>query len=516
MIASRSIDEYLKRPADNHTWLKNLKDRELDEMLAEIQPAPQFTEPLNRAQKVGFLLGVAFPYYMFHYDMGTGKTRLTLELLKWRMSAGKITSALILANADTVVEGWKDEILKWDIDIPYTLLLGSTPEKWALLDALDHGIAVATHTGFSAMVSKLMPKKGSNKKQYVPVPERVTKVKNKFDAFVIDESTRVGNHQSLAFEVCRKVMADAKVRYALAGRLFGRDVMPVWSQFTLVDYGESFGPTLGLFRETFFSSKKKYFGGIEYTFKKTREDDFQKYLGHRSMYFSVDEVTDLPEMVKIRKHCQFPIDTKAYYTKCVNDIIASKKNVREMQNAFLKMRQISSGFVGVIDDELGEKSEIVFPANPKLDLLIELLQELPEGRKAVVFHEFIWSGKEIAAELRRAKLFFGQLSAETKDWEAVKDRFNNNPNNNILLVSWRKGGYGLNLQAASYCFFYESPVGAIYRDQCERRIWRQGQRNKCFIYDLVVKDSVDAKILAYHGMAANLFEDLVKDPTSIV
>jgi SNF2 family DNA or RNA helicase len=84
------------------------------------------------------------------------------------------------------------------------------------------------------------------------------------------------------------------------------------------------------------------------------------------------------------------------------------------------------------------------------------------------------------------------------------------------VVSWKKGGYGLNLQAASYCFFYESPVGAIDRDQCERRIWRQGQKNKCFIYDLVMKDSVDSKILLFHTAATNLFEAMVKDPSSIL
>jgi SNF2 family DNA or RNA helicase len=260
-------------------------------------------------------------------------------------------------------------------------------------------------------------------------------------------------------------------------------------------------PWLGMFREVFFKSKRAYFGGMDYTFNPHREEQFQKFLSHRSIYFSVDEVTDLPEMVKVQKQCQFPQDTQVYYKKCVADIIAAKRDVREMQNAFLRMRQISSGFVGVIDDELE-------------DLLIELLQDLPTGRKAVVFHEFMWSGNKIAAALTKAKIKFGQLNASTKDWDRVKNKFNNG-DTDVLVVSWKKGGYGLNLQTASYCFFYETPVGAIDRDQCERRIWRQGQKNKCFIYDLVMKDSMDSKILDYHGKAANLFEAIVKDPSIV-
>ena len=514
MIASRAIEEYLTRPVDNFLWLKTLSDHELDDMLSAIQPAPHFVEPLNRAQKVGFILGVAYDNFLYHLEMGTGKTRLTLELLKWRMQAGKIKSALILANADTVVQGWEDEIRKWDIDIPFTLLLGSSREKWKLVEDMEDGIAVATHTGFSTMVSKLFPgKKG--KQHYAPVPDHVRYMQNKFDAFVIDESTRVGNSQSLSFKVCRAVMStNGAVRYALAGRLFGRDPMPVWSQFYLVDHGASFGP-LGLFREVFFKSKPGYWGGREYIFNKRREPEFQKFLGHRSIYFSVDEVTDLPEMLKVKKHCHFPNDTVVYYQRCVQEIIDAKKNYREINNVFLRMRQISSGFVGVVDDEDGEKSEIEFPLNPKLDLLIELLQELPEDRKAVVFHEFMWSGKKITDALKKAKIKHGVLNASTKDWDKVKNQFNNS-NTNVLVASWKKAGYGLNLQQASYCFFYESPVGAIDRDQCERRIWRQGQRNKCFVYDLVMQGSVDAKILDFHNKAANLFEAIVKDPSVII
>jgi hypothetical protein len=514
MISPRAIEEYLARPTDNFHWLKNLPDHELDEMLAAIRPLPQFNaEPLNRAQKIGFIIGVAYPYWMFHLEMGTGKTRLTLELLRWRMQTGKVKSALVLVSSDVLVLGWRDEILRWGItEIPHILLLGSSQEKWERLKSMEHGIAIATHTGFSTMVSKLAPSRNGGKQHYQPLGEHIAYMRSTFPMFVLDESTRVGSHQSLAFKVCKAVMSEAKVRYALAGRLFGRDLMPVWAQFYLVDQGESFGSTLGMFREVFFKAKRAYFGGMEYTFNPRREEQFHKFLSHRSIYISANECTDLPEMVKVQKHCQFPQDTQVYYKKCVADIIAAKRDVREMQNAFLRMRQISSGFVGVVDDELEEKSEIEFPNNPKLDLLVELLQELPAGRKAVVFHEFMLSGRKIAAALTKSKVKFGKLDASTKDWDKVKNKFNNG-DTDVLVVSWKKGGYGLNLQAASYCFFYETPVGAIDRDQCERRIWRQGQKNKCFIYDLVMKDSMDAKILDYHNKASNLFEAIVKDPS---
>ena len=90
--------------------------------------------------------------------------------------------------------------------------------------------------------------------------------------------------------------------------------------------------------------------------------------------------------------------------------------------------------------------------------------------------------------------------------------------NNQYYHQIRGGAMGspLTLTIANcYMFFFESPVGSIDRDQCERRIWRQGQRNRCFIYDLLMKDSVDSRIIMFHSHAANLFEALVKDPSLI-
>jgi hypothetical protein len=130
------------------------------------------------------------------------------------------------------------------------------------------------------------------------------------------------------------------------------------------------------------TAKQGHFGGMEYKFNKKMEPQFQKFLGHRSVYFGIDEVTDLPELTKIRRMCMFPADTEVYYRRCVDEILKSKGSYREVQNAFLRMRQISSGFVGVFDDEEGETTEIEFPDNPKLDLLIELLQDLAIGTQS--------------------------------------------------------------------------------------------------------------------------------------
>ena len=87
MIARSAISNYVARPADNFLWMKSLTETELDELLDDIRPRVRAeVYELNTAQKVCFLIGVAYGYFVFHLDMGTGKTRVTLELINWYMS----------------------------------------------------------------------------------------------------------------------------------------------------------------------------------------------------------------------------------------------------------------------------------------------------------------------------------------------------------------------------------------------------------------------------------------------
>ena len=52
-------------------------------------------------------------------------------------------------------------------------------------------------------------------------------------------------------------------------------------------------------------------------------------------------------------------DAETYYRKAKDAIIAAKGNYRETKNAFLRMRQISSGFVGFHDENFRRNGSCV-------------------------------------------------------------------------------------------------------------------------------------------------------------
>jgi SNF2 family DNA or RNA helicase len=517
MIRPAAIDDFLRRKLDNHEWVKKLDEPKLDEAIGSLVPKPDLSGDKFH-QKIGFLLGLSFPQIYYIYEMGTGKTRLALRLLEYHYKTKNLQGwSVVLVKTDEAVGVWEDEIKKIGCRLPYVLLQGSSEEKWARLERFDQGLVIVTYIGYAAMVSELreVVRKGRKKRERVPNPGLMRHFHERVDGLVADEITACGNTQSLTYEVVRGLSFAAKVRYGLAGRPFGRDPTMIWPQMYLIDHGASLGTSLGVFREAFFVKKKNYWGGpysFDYKLDKKKEPELARAIAHRSLRYSIDECVDLPELVPMISQVPFSAEQRAYYERVTTALIKARGNFREVENAFIRMRQISSGFLGFVDDDTGEKAQIEFKQNPKLDDLMDKLDDLPEGRKAIVWHEYTWTGARICRELAKSGKKHGWLWGGTKNWNSLKNRFDNDPDFQVLVVSHKKGAFSLNLQAANYDLIFESPVSPIDREQMERRTWRQGQLRRVFRYDLVVRNSVDVRILAFHREGADIFKALVANP----
>ena len=511
-VAKTAVDKYLARdPWESLAWFKSLLPLEVEEELSYIRPRPKFHCPLRTDQKVLFLVGLAHPDVVFMSDLGSGKTSVSLELLSYFYDHGFMRRGFVFAPTDEVAEGWEDEINKWGFDIPHVRLSGSSRKKWDAVQNFGDGLVIGTYIGVAAMVSKLAAVEGSKKRKRQVHARSMLGLVDRVDAVVYDQSTRLGDTKSLSFEVCKQFSLESQLRYALAGRAFGRDAFVLWSQFFLTDRGRALGTSAGMFREAFWRRRQTPWG-IKWVARKRREPELAKFIASSSIRYSIDECVQLPPKVPVLKECAFPDENWAYYDEVVEELVSARGNYREVQNTFLRMRQISSGFIGFHDDETGERAQIEFAKNPKLDLLTQLIDEVPEDRKLIVFYEFTWSGARICQELAKAGHKFGWLWAGTKNWTTIKEAFNDDPDFRVIVANWRKASMGLNLQAANYIFYYESPVSAIERYESEGRIYRTGQKHKSMIYDVVVKDSADEKILQFHKEGKDLFRSLVENP----
>merc|ERR1712029_401799 len=75
------------------------------------------------------------------------------------------------------------------------------------------------------------------------------------------------------------------------------------------------------------------------------------------------------------------------------------------------------------------------------------------------------------------------------------DKFNQDPQFNIFLLSTRAGGLGINLTAADTCIIYDSDWNPQADLQAQDRCHRIGQTRPVVIYRLVTQNSIDESIV---------------------
>jgi len=145
-------------------------------------------------------------------------------------------------------------------------------------------------------------------------------------------------------------------------------------------------------------------------------------------------------------------------------------------------------------------------------LVDEILRKLTNRGTFPNLKAIVVSG---TGELKAAKPaeFKALCKRITDDYKRDMYNFENKPGYDLAVIQNRVGAFSLDgLQVANYCLFYESPISVIDREQAERRLRRQGQTRRVFQYDIVVKGSMDTKILAYHREGEELMKALLRNP----
>lgn len=511
MIRKAVVRKFLEQPRKDFRGWKKLSVRELNEKAAELPVTPPIWGTLRKLQKVCFLIGVKTRRFYYLNDTGTGKTVLSIALACYFRKLGLVRTNLVLVPKKVNKEEWVDQINEHSPSTSYCVLTGPSTKKWEQLRATKATLVIETYAGFTRMVCKLVaPKKGKARKKLQPDKKLVRELAELIAGLYLDESTFIKNHRALPYRICRQISKTAEVVFPLTGTPFGRDPIDLWAQMFVVDRGETLGQTLGLFRATFFTEHVDYWGRSTYVFDKKKKPLLNRVLANRSIRYEADEA-DLPRVVPVIKKVTLPQDIQTYYNQARGAVIAAHGNYQEMKNAFLRMRQLSSGFLGYVDDETGAKAKFEFPTNPKLDMLLGIVEAIPRHQKIIIYIDFIFSGRKIGAELDNLGIEHADLYGVVKNEGEVLRRYKADPKCNTLLLSNSTGGFGLNLQVTKYGIYYESPVSTIVRRQTERRFIRQESPHQTvFRYDLVARGTADEQILLYHKQGGDLFQAIVQ------
>jgi len=164
--------------------------------------------------------------------------------------------------------------------------------------------------------------------------------------------------------------------------------------------------------------------------------------------------------------------------------------------------------------------EILLPgtksASPKVEFLIEQLEELfDEGHSVLVFSQFTSFLDIVEKALASRDLSFMRLDGSTPVGERRKlvNAFQKSEAPSAFLLSLKAGGKGLNLTRATYVFHLDPWWNPAVEDQASDRAHRIGQMNQVTITRLVMRHTIEEKMMELKKRKLALYKALLEDTT---
>jgi SNF2 family DNA or RNA helicase len=387
-------------------------------------------------------------------SVGAGKTAISLTAM-WEMARDEhVKRWLVLAPKRVCTDVWPVEQPKWAPMASIAVAVGTPKERLAALKS-NARIVVTNYDNIQWLAEQAL----------------------NFDGIVFDELTKLKNPSGTRFKALFKVMDPIKVRWGLTGSFTSNGLEDVFGQCKIVDQS-LLGRSKGAFmQQHFVENRRPDFS--EWTPRPGALESVMKRIKPATFVLEPGEYKDkLPPCHAVE--LRVDMDDRKPYEDMKKDFVAELPNAQAVAvNAAVvtqKLQQIASGFVYTPEPHwLGFH---------KFNALDDLLEENQHANTIVVYQY-----QEELAELKRR---YGHLVTLDHDnaigrWNAGQVR--------LLAVHPKSAGHGLNLQhGGHHMVFLSLPWSLELYEQTVGRLHRSGQLRDVWVYILMAKDSVDAKI----------------------
>ncbi len=118
--------------------------------------------------------------------------------------------------------------------------------------------------------------------------------------------------------------------------------------------------------------------------------------------------------------------------------------------------------------------------------------------------------------LDREGIPYEYLDGNTRDRQARVERFQNEAESKLFLISLKAGGLGLNLTAAEYVFLLDPWWNPAVEAQAIDRAHRIGQARQVFAYRLNARDTVGEKVLLLQKTKKDLADAIINADNSLI
>ena len=140
------------------------------------------------------------------------------------------------------------------------------------------------------------------------------------------------------------------------------------------------------------------------------------------------------------------------------------------------------------------------------------------NHRILIFSQFTSMLDILDESLKHYDIAHFKLTGATPSHERAElvDKFNENQDIKVFLISLKAGGTGLNLVGADTVIHYDPWWNLSAENQASDRVHRIGQKNNVQIIKMITKDSIEEKILNLQLQKKELFEKVVSEESSIL
>ncbi len=414
-------------------------------------------------------------------EMGLGKTLQMISLVASDAAAGINEPSLVVCPA-SLVYNWLEEIGRFAPELKCMVSSGAqTARRRELGKAGDYDIVITSYDLLRIDI-----------KYYE---------KQNFNICVLDEAQYIKN---TAAAVTKSVkILHARHRFALTGTPIENRLSELWSIFDFLMPG-------------FLHSPREFAEIYEKPIMKEKNLGVREQLKRVVAPFILrrqksEVLKDLPEKLEEVRYARFSGEQQKVYDaqvlhmkKMLQDGFNTGEDKIKILAELTKIRQICCDPSLIFEDYKGESA--------KREAVKELIESAMEGgHRMLVFSQFTSMLALIEEDFREAGIEYYKITGSTPKQERLTlvHRFNEG-SVPVFLISLKAGGTGLNLTGADVVIHYDPWWNMAAQNQATDRAHRIGQTKRVSVYRMIIKDTIEEKILQLQETKRDLAEAILE------
>lgn len=419
-------------------------------------------------------------------DMGLGKTLQVLTLLRACYQQGERVPPSIVISPASLLWNWESEATRFAPDLRVAVVTGTAQER---------AEKIAQAGNFDCLITSYDLLK-RDVEQYMAL---------QFWYIVIDEAQYIKNPGTQNAKSVK--LLHGKTRLALTGTPMENSLAELWSIFDFLMPG---------YLLAYHKFKARYEGPI------VREQDAAATGRLRQLVrpfmlrrLKSEVLSELPPKTETVLYITMEAAQQKLY---LATLLKAKQELAALDlgqgrfavlAALTRMRQICCDPALLFEEYKG--------GSIKLEACLELIQScIASGRRMLLFSQFTSMLSILAERLDQLGIAYLRLEGATKSARRMElvNEFNSG-SVSIFLISLKAGGTGLNLTGADVVIHYDPWWNLSAQNQATDRAHRIGQKNNVQVYKLIVKDTVEERILKMQQDKAALVDRIVQEEADV-